>query len=113
MTKYIYSKEILNRIECTAEGMYAVDCSNEQDMIGAGTVLDDDTLSGIGDQAETLEIDNSDCDAEFEEDASDKGYSGIPGFMHGGIRLYRKGSGSQYAEELGIFSSDGMYRMES
>ena len=113
MTKYIHSKEILKRIGCTAEGMYAVDCSNEQDRVGAGTVLDDDVLSGIDDQAETLEIDNSDCDAEFEEDASGKGYSGVPGFMHGGIRVYRKGSGSQYAEELGIFSSDGMYRMES
>ena len=67
--------------------------------------------SSVIDCEEDELIDNLWCDADF--DMVDDGYSGQDGVLRGSIRRMRKSRFDRYSACTGIYSSDGMYMMES
>ena len=79
------------------------DCTSEEDMPS----IDSSVLECDEDEF----IDNLECDADF--DRVDDGYSGQDGVMRGAIRRMKKSKFDKYSTCTGIYSSDGMYRMES
>jgi len=103
---FVRDRKILDRIGCKGRDEYAcyVDGLSDDDKdagfaIPEGVDLDED------------EFDNTNCDADFEKVAD--GYTGTEGFMKGAISRMRKRSGDMYPTCVGIYSADGMYRMES
>ena len=105
MSNIVKDKEILRRIGCVyGDGTYAmVDDTASNSAIGVSSADDIDDI--VIDDSQ----DNLDCDADF--DCVDDGYNGQDGFMKGAITKFRKNG--KYPEQIGIYSADGMYEMES
>ena len=105
---FVRDRDILDRIGCRyGDHTFVV----RRD--GAGDAPCDDGIEDVAfeDMCMMDDVDNSHCDAEFEKPCD--GYSGTPGFMRGVLVRRRKNPGDRFSEDIGIYSADGMYRMES
>lgn len=102
---FVRDKALLDRIGCGPhEYASYVDGLSEDEKDMEFTVPDDVAL-------DEYEFDNSRCDAEFEK--VEDGYKGTDNFMRGAVQKMRKGPNDPYSRCIGIYSADGMYKMES
>lgn len=105
--KTISDKNVLELIGCNGNGFYAVINNSDDESIELAATtpfpfdgVDDDEL-----------IDNSTCDAEFEK--VDDGYDGVADSMGGAIFKMYKENALASPRCVGIYSADGMYKMDS
>lgn len=105
--KTISDKNVLELIGCNGNGFYAVINNSDDESIELAATtpfpfdgVDDDEL-----------IDNSTCDAEFEK--VDDGYDGVADSMGGAIFKMYKENALAFPRCVGIYSADGMYKMDS
>lgn len=103
--KYIKDKTILKRLGITTD-MYAIYVGSDDNILNSYEEIEDDIYD-----YEKENIDNSKCDEDFEK-VSDN-YQVINNYMHGDIKVYKKGKNDKYATLVGIYDKTGMYKMET
>lgn len=104
--KFVRDNEVLKKIGCTDGDDYAVIEEIVEESDETVGILDDIALD-----EEEVTVDNSRCDAEF--DVVDDGYEGMDGFLRGVVCKMQGGRYDKHATCLGIYTVDGMYKMES
>ena len=102
---FIRDKEILDRIGCQGKWEFAEldETADEADFEG----IPDIEMCADEDE----EFDNSNCDADFDKESD--GYEGVEGYMRGVLMKKEKKPTDKYSRCVGIYSADGMYKMEA
>lgn len=98
----VRDKSIISRIGVGKDEWLVMDGCDDVVSLDSSSCMDD---------ADDEEVDNLRCDADFEK--VDDGYHGVDGFMAGAIRKMRKGNGDGYSTCVGIYTADGMHKVES
>ena len=110
----VRDKDIKKRVGVVyGDGTYLVVDDGRSGLNDIDDQLDDECSdSGNGPGIEDdIDIDNSRCEAEFEQ--VEDGYKGVPNCLAGTMRRMTKRPGDVFATCVGIYTPDGMYKMES
>ena len=105
--RYVRDRDVLSRI-CCDPGQYAIYNDNDIESNDPG-LLDENGLEL--DVPDYDDDNNHDCRHDYFK--TEDGYDGIKGCFHGDITVFEKIPGEKYPSQRGMYTSDGMYLVES